>query len=153
MKLENRCLVPANIQNTWDLIMDIPRAATCVPGMQEITLDEDGKYQASLRVKVGPMGLTLAGSLQILEQSASGKEARFLIEASDRRVGGALRADLLMQLLEQGEDQTELVLNTDTTFIGKLGELGQPIIRRKANNTMQEFANNLSLKVNQSSSN
>ena len=49
MKLENRCLVPANIQNTWDLIMDIPRVATCVPGMQEITVDEDGNYQASLR--------------------------------------------------------------------------------------------------------
>ena len=100
MKLENRCLVPANIQNTWDLIMDIPRVATCVPGMQEITLDEDGNYQASLRVKVGPMGLTLSGSLQILEQDSSGKEARFLIEAADRRVGGAVRADLLMQLLQ-----------------------------------------------------
>ena len=149
MKLENRCLVPANIQNTWDLIMDIPRVATCVPGMQEISLGEDGNYQASLRVKVGPMGLTLSGSLRILEQDSSGKEARFLIEASDRRVGGALRADLLMQLLQQGEEQTEVVLNTDTTFIGKLGELGQPIIRRKANNTMQEFADNLSNKVKQ----
>ena len=150
MKLENRCLVPANIQNTWDLIMDIPRVATCVPGMQEIIVDEDGNYQASLKVKVGPMGLTLSGSLHIVEQDSSGKEARFLIEASDRRVGGALRADLVMQLVQQEEDQTEVVLNTDTTFIGKLGELGQPIIRRKANKTMQEFADNLSKKVNQS---
>ena len=150
MKLENRCLVPANIQNTWDLIMDIPRVATCVPGMQEITVDEDGNYQASLRVKVGPMGLTLSGSLHIVEQDSLGKEARFLIEASDRRVGGALRADLVMQLVQQEEGQTEVVLNTDTTFIGKLGELGQPIIRRKDNNTMQEFADNLSKKVNQS---
>ena len=136
MKLENRCLVPANIQNTWDLIMDIPRVATCVPGMQEITVDEDGNYQASLRVIVGPMGLTLSGSLHIVEQDSLGKEARFLIEASDRRVGGALRADLVMQLVQEEEDQTEVVLNTDTTFIGKLGELGQPIIRRKANNCL-----------------
>ncbi|GIT14106.1 MAG: hypothetical protein CM1200mP35_09260 [Chloroflexota bacterium] len=46
----------------------------------------------------------------------------------------------MMQLVQQEEGQTEVVLNTDTTFFGKLGELGQPIIRRKANNTMQEFA-------------
>jgi len=143
MKLENRCLVPADFQRTWDLIMDIPRAAACVPGMEEVVQEEDGSYRASMRVKVGPMGLTLAGTLQVLEQDPAKGEARFLIEASDRRVGGAVRADLLIQLRSEEENQTELVLNTDTTFIGRLGELGQPLIRRKANNTMQEFARNL----------
>ena len=143
MKLENRCLVPADMQRTWDLIMDIPRAAACVPGMEEVVQEEDGSYRASMRVKVGPMGLTLAGTLQVLEQDPAKGEARFLIEASDRRVGGAVRADLLIQLRSEEENQTELVLNTDTTFIGRLGELGQPLIRRKANNTMQEFARNL----------
>ncbi len=143
MKLENRCLVPADIQRTWDLIMDIPRAAACVPGMEAVVQEEDGSYRASMKVRVGPMGLTLAGTLQVLEQDPDKGEARFLIEASDRRVGGAVRADLLIQLRSEEGDQTELVLNTDTTFIGRLGELGQPLIRRKANNTMEEFARNL----------
>ena len=143
MKLENRCLVPADIQRTWDLLMDIPRVAACVPGMEEVVQEEDGSYKASMRVRVGPMGLTLAGTLQVLEQDPSKGEARFLIEASDRKVGGAVRADLLIQLRSDDGNQTELVLNTDTTFIGRLGELGQPLIRRKANNTMEEFARNL----------
>ncbi len=150
MKLENRCLVPADFQRTWDLIMDIPRAAACVPGMEEVVQQEDGSYRASMRVKVGPMGLTLAGTLQVLEQDPAKGEARFLIEASDRRVGGAVRADLLIQLRSEEENQTELVLNTDTTFIGRLGELGQPLIRRKANNTMQEFARNLAQQLSHS---
>ncbi len=143
MKLENRCLVPADIQRTWDLIMDIPRAAACVPGMEEVVQEEDGSYRASMRVRVGPMGLTLAGTLLVLEQDSAKGEARFLIEASDRKVGGAVRADLLIQLRSEDGNQTELVLNTDTTFIGRLGELGQPLIRRKANTTMEEFARNL----------
>ena len=143
MKLENRCLVPADMQRTWDLLMDIPRAAACVPGMEEVVQEEDGSYRASMRVRVGPMGLTLAGTLRVLEQDSTKGEARFLIEASDRKVGGAVRADLLIQLRSEEKNQTELVLNTDTTFIGRLGELGQPLIRRKANNTMQEFALNL----------
>ena len=149
MKLENRCLVPADIQRTWDLIMDIPRAAACVPGMEEVVQEEDGSYKASMRVRVGPMGLTLAGTLQVLEQDPSKAEARFLIEASDRKVGGAVRADLLIQLRSDEGNQTELVFNTDTTFIGRLGELGQPLIRRKANNTMQEFAHNLAQQLSQ----
>ncbi len=143
MKLENRCLVPADIQRTWELLMDIPRAAACVPGMEEVVQEEDGTYRASMRVRVGPMGLTLAGTLRVLEQDSAKGEARFLIEASDRKVGGAVRADLLIQLRSEEKNQTELVLNTDTTFIGRLGELGQPLIRRKANNTMQDFARNL----------
>ncbi len=143
MKLENRCLVPADIQRTWDLLMDIPRAAACVPGMEEVVQEADGSYRASMRVRVGPMGLTLAGTLRVLEQDSAKGEARFLIEASDRKVGGAVRADLLIQLRSDDGNQTELVLNTDTTFIGRLGELGQPLIRRKANNTMQDFARNL----------
>ena len=150
MKLENRCLVPANIQRTWDLLMDIPRVAACVPGMEEVVQEEDGSYRASMRVRVGPMGLTLAGTLQVLEQDPSKGEARFLIEASDRKVGGAVRADLLIQLQSDDGNQTELVLNTDTTFIGRLGELGQPLIRRKANNTMEEFARNLALQLSNS---
>lgn len=147
MKLENRCLVPADIQRTWELLMDIPRAAACVPGMEEVVQEEDGSYRASMRVRVGPMGLTLAGTLRVLEQDSAKGEARFLIEASDRKVGGAVRADLLIQLRSEDGNQTELVLNTDTTFIGRLGELGQPLIRRKANNTMQDFARNLAQKL------
>ena len=123
--------------------MDIPRVAACVPGMEEVVQEEDGSYRARMRVRVGPMGLTLAGTLQVLEQDPSKGEARFLIEASDRKVGGAVRADLIIHLRSEEGSQTELVLNTDTTFIGRLGELGQPLIRRKANNTMEEFARNL----------
>ncbi|MDV2480394.1 MAG: SRPBCC family protein [bacterium] len=149
MKLENRCLVPADIQRTWELLMDIPRAAACVPGMEEVVQEEDGSYRASMRVRVGPMGLTLAGTLRVLEQDSAKGEARFLIEASDRKVGGAVRADLLIQLRSEENNQTELVLNTDTTFIGRLGELGQPLIRRKANNTMQDFARNLAQQLSQ----
>ena len=150
MKLENRCLVPADIHRTWDLIMDIPRVAACLPGMEEVIQEEDGSYNASMRVKVGPMSFTFSGTLQVLEQNSAKGEARFLIEASDRKVGGAVRSDLLMQLLSPAENQTELVLNTNTTFIGKLGELGQPLIRRKASNTMEEFARNLAQQLNHS---
>jgi hypothetical protein len=37
-----------------------------------------------------------------------------------------------------------LEIVADTTFMGRLGELGQPIIRRKARNTLEDFSKNLS---------
>ena len=40
-------------------------------------------------------------------------------------------------------EETELSLSSDLTFMGKLGEMGQPLIRKKAESTMEEFARNL----------
>ena len=50
-----------------------------------------------------------------------------------------------MKLTAKSADETELEIVADTTFMGRLGELGQPIIRRKARNTLEEFAQNLSV--------
>jgi carbon monoxide dehydrogenase subunit G len=147
MKMENRCLVPADRDTAWTLVTDIPRAAACVPGVRDVTA-EDGRYRAVMQVRVGPISLNLAGTIQVLEQDEGKGEARFLVEASDRRVGGGVRTSISMQLSPQPDGQTELTIVSDTNFMGRLGELGQPIIRRKANATMQEFARNLAEEVN-----
>jgi uncharacterized protein len=147
MKLENRCLVPADKDTTWALVMDIPRAAVCVPGMEQVAAEGEDRFRATLRVRVGPMGLNLSGTVQVLERNEEKGEARFLVEASDRRVGGAVRSDLTMRLAPQSAHQTELTIISDTTFMGRLGELGQPIIRRKASATMEDFARNLARQI------
>ena len=147
MKLENRCLVPADRDTTWALVMDIPRVATCVPGIENVTVEEDDRFQAVMKVRVGPISLNLAGTIQVLERDEDKGEAHFLVEASDRRVGGAVRTNITMQLDAQADNQTELLIVSDTNFMGRLGELGQPIIRHKANTTMQDFARNLAQQV------
>ncbi|MDA0734197.1 MAG: SRPBCC family protein [Chloroflexi bacterium] len=147
MKLENRCLVPADRDTTWALVMDIPRVATCVPGIEDVTAEDEDRFQAVMKVRIGPISLNLAGTIQVLEQDEAKGEASFLVEASDRRVGGAVRTNITMQLAPQADNQTELIIVSDTNFMGRLGELGQPIIRRKANTTMQDFARNLAQQV------
>ncbi len=143
MRLENRCVVPADADATWELVTDIPRAAACVPGLKELTPDGEDRFRASIQARVGPMGLTLSGTILVLEQDREKGEARFQVDGSDRRLGGSLRAEMTIHLQAQTQSQTELLIVTDTTFMGKLGELGQPIINRKARSTMEEFARNL----------
>ena len=149
MKLENRCLVPADKDTTWALVMDIPRAAACVPGMLDVTPDGEGRYSAAMRVKVGPMTINLSGSVQLLEQDQEKGEARYLVEAADRRIGGSVRTYMTIALAPQADGQTELAISSDTAFMGRLGELGQPLIRRKASTTVEDFARNLAERVNE----
>ena len=143
MKLEIRSLVPASREATWALVMDIPRAAACIPGIKDVIPDGEGRYQATLHARVGPMGMTLSGTITVLSQDAESGEASFLVEANDRRVGGGVKTNLTMKVTAQSPNETELEIISDTTFMGRLGELGQPIIRRKARNTLEEFSRNL----------
>nr|MCS5658716.1 hypothetical protein [Dehalococcoidia bacterium] len=57
------------------------------------------------------------------------------------------RADLTMQVNSISPEETEMVIVSYTVFMGKIGELGQPIIRRKANSTLEDFARNLAKQV------
>ncbi|NQW22050.1 MAG: hypothetical protein HQ475_01245 [SAR202 cluster bacterium] len=144
MKLESRAIVPASREATWALVMDIPRAASCIPGVKEVTPDGEGGYQATLQARIGPMGMNLSGKITIVSQDADAGVASFLVEANDRRVGGGVKTDMTMRLTVKSPTETELEIISDTTFMGRLGELGQPIIRRKARNTLEEFSRNLS---------
>ena len=144
MKLEIRSVVPASREATWAVVMDIPKAAGCIPGIKDVTPDGEGHYQATLQARVGPMGMNLSGTITVLSQDADAGEAHFLVEANDRRVGGGVKTDMTMKVTAQSDDETELEIVSDTTFMGRLGELGQPIIRRKARNTLEEFSRNLS---------
>ena len=128
--------------------MDIPHAAFCVPGMEELVSDGDGLYQVRLQARVGPIGLTFSGTIQLVGQDPSQYEARFRVEGADRRVGGSFKSDMTLRLSPQSAGQTELAITADTTFMGKLGEFGQPVIRRKAGSTIEQFANNLAQQLN-----
>ena len=144
MKVEIVSVVPASREATWTLVMDIPKAATCIPGLKDITPDGEARYQATLQAKVGPMGMNLSGVITVLSQDAESGEAHFLVDAHDRRVGGGVKTNMSIKVTAKSPTETELEIVADTTFMGRLGELGQPLIRRKARNTLEEFSKNFS---------
>jgi carbon monoxide dehydrogenase subunit G len=66
-------------------------------------------------------------------------------DAADKRAGGAVKAIMSMAASETpgNPNSTELLMETDAQVMGRIGEFGQPIIRKKAEQTMNEFAKNL----------
>ena len=90
------------------------------------------------------MGLTLLGTITVLSQNDDAKEAEFLVQANDRRGGGGVKTNMTMKVTPKTSVESELEIRADTTFMGRLGELGQPLIRRKARNTLEDFTKNIS---------
>lgn len=143
MRLENSCVVPASREETWNFLTDVATAAMCVPGVADVAADGDNCYRGTLKARVGPMGINLSGTVRVEEQDPDEGRARYLVEASDRRLGGGVKTEMTVRLRSSSLTETEMVIETDTTFMGRLGELGQPVIRRKAQSTIEEFARNL----------
>ncbi len=67
MKFSQSALVPAGREPLWQLLMDIPRVATCLPGVEGVEQVDGETYQGTLKVRVGPISLSLQGKI-VLEE-------------------------------------------------------------------------------------
>ena len=63
-------------------------------------------------------------------------------EANDRRLGGGIRARMSLTLAP-AEVGTRMRIDTDLAVLGRIGEFGQPVIRKKADTLLGEFAANM----------
>ena len=147
MILDQKVVVPAPVDRVWEFVMDVPAVAGCVPGVESVDKVSEDEYLGALKVRVGPIGVRLEGKVNVVERNAEEHRAQMKVEAADRRIRGAVNAKSTMQLRALDEGSTELSVHTDAAVLGKLGEFGQAIMRRKADQIMKEFAENMSKQI------
>ena len=148
MLIEHRITVPAPPERVWAFMMDIPAVSRCVPGVDGVARIDDTIYSGVMSVRVGPIQIRLDGRVILAERDEPARQARMDLQAADKRVNGAVNAKMRMQLSPaEGGDKTNVEIRTDANVLGKLGEFGQAVIRKKADQIVQEFASNLSAAV------
>jgi carbon monoxide dehydrogenase subunit G len=143
LNFEHSATIAAPKAKVWDFLMDVPKVSQCVPGVQDVTPLDGDNYEGTLKVRVGPIGLSLTGKITMAERDQAAGRASMLAQATDRKVGGGVQAKMGMQLEELSANEVKLTITTDANVMGKLGEFGQPVIRKKAEQMMAEFTENV----------
>lgn len=144
MRFEHRSTVNAPRAVVWGFLMDVPRVARCVPGVETVEPLGEERYRGVLKVAVGPVRLLLAGEVAITSRDEAAGTAVLRATAADKGAGGAVSADMRMAVTDGATPGTSLLhIVTEAQVMGRIGEFGQPIIKRKADQTMNEFAANL----------
>ncbi|TAK08571.1 hypothetical protein EPO44_02445 [bacterium] len=143
MKFNQRAVIPVGREPLWDFLMDVPKVARSLPGVETVSQIDDTTYQGTLKVRVGPISLSLQGKIVVEQRDRGSWRAVLRAEASDRVAAGAVKGKTSMELKEVGPKETELLVETDVNILGKIGEFGQPIIRKKADQMLQEFVANI----------
>ena len=148
MLIDHRITVPAPPERVWAFMMDIPAVSRCVPGVDGVARLDDRTYSGVMSVRVGPIAVKLDGRVILAERDEAARQARMDLQAADKRVNGAVNAKMRMQLSPADDgNKTDVAIQTDANVMGKLGEFGQAVIRKKADQIVQQFATNLSAAV------
>ena len=143
MKFSQTAEIPVAREPLWNFLMDVPKVAKSLPGVESVSKIDETTYQGALTVRVGPIKLNLQGKIILEEQNKDAWRAALRAEAKDRMAAGAVNGKTVMNLKEISASMTELMVETDVNILGKIGEFGQPIIRKKADSMLKEFVENI----------
>ena len=139
MQFEKEVEILAPREKVWNYIWDVNRFIACVPGCKEAkTIEEGKKYSATMIEKVGPFKVEFPTSIEVLERQEL-THIRAQASGADNKIGSRMKLDLDVNLREQdGKTIVKFVAGVD--ILGKLAALGHGIIKRKADQVLDEFA-------------
>lgn len=137
MVVEEAFTVAAGRERVWAFLLDVPRAAACMPGLEAVTQTGDATYDARMKVKVGPLGAAFTLTVTIVEQTAP-ELVRASVRGKDK--GGSLvQAEVTTTLRPEG-DGTAVAYRMDVHLRGPLAKFGQTVVRDTAKKLSARFA-------------
>jgi uncharacterized protein len=143
MIVDQQVTIPAPVDRVWEFMMDIPAVSRCVPGVDAFEKIDEDTYEGALKIKVGPIGVRLQGRVVVVERDRDNLTSVMNVSAAEKRIASTVSAKAQMKLVPKGDQETELNIHTEASIMGKLGEFGQAVMRRKADQVIAEFARNM----------
>ena len=139
MQFEKEVEILAPQEKVWNFIWDVDRFIACVPGCKEAkTLEEGKRYSATMVEKIGPFRVEFPTTIEVLERQDL-THIRAQASGADNKVGSRMKIELDVHLRAQ-DDKTVLSFVANVDVLGKLAALGHGIIKRKADQVLDEFA-------------
>ena len=146
MEIRNTFAVEAPPERVYDALVDLERVGPSIPGATIGAAHEDGSHPAQIAVKLGPMRMTYAGTVRIVEQDAGTRRAVLAADVKESRGQGSARATMTMQVA--GDAQGASVDSvTHVQMTGRAAQMGRGIIEDVAGRMVQQMADNLSAQL------
>jgi carbon monoxide dehydrogenase subunit G len=140
MKFQGNLLIARPIEKVWEFLWDIEKLSKCIPGCQAVkTVKERERYELSVKDSVGPITvqLELLADVKKLEPL---KRIEIVMQGKDK--AGGVRQTMALALASR-ENDTQVDFETDVNVFGRLGTLGYPFVKKKAEAVIKEFGENV----------
>jgi carbon monoxide dehydrogenase subunit G len=143
MKLEQSFEVEAPLEEVWAALIDVERVAPCLPGAAITARNDDGTYDGSFSVRIGPTSASYSGKLRMREIDEDAHRATMHAQGSDRRGQGGAEATIVSTLSDLG-GRTRVEVSTDYRITGRLARFGRGgMIEDISERLLRQFAQSL----------
>ena len=146
MIIEGTLTVPAGREDTWRHLSDLSALAPLLPGCEAIEPAGEDAFRVVAQAKVGPIKARLAGTLTRLEARPP-ESMRLRVEGRDGLTASHVRAAIGFTLSALGDDRTEVHYSADVLISGRLGTIGQGIMRETVAAMLEEFVRRLTARI------
>ncbi|MCL5961116.1 MAG: SRPBCC domain-containing protein [Chloroflexi bacterium] len=139
MLIEKTLVLPAPIQKVWDTVMDIEAVANCFPGVESVEMIDEKTYRSVVKSKVAY--ITAAFDLTtIITAIEPPIRLETQSEGKDKGLAGRMTQKQVLELKAISPEETEAVYKAEVSISGRLATFGQKIIRAKADQMADQFA-------------
>jgi carbon monoxide dehydrogenase subunit G len=138
MQLEHTFTVPVPVAQAWEVLLDVERIAPCMPGATVEAFDGE-TIDGKVKVKVGPLQVTYAGTAKFVEKDAGARRAVIDARAKEAR-GTGTAAATITAVLTESDSSTDVVVTTDLQITGKPAQFGRGVMVEVGNKLLGKFA-------------
>ena len=138
MKFTGELTVKAPRERVYQAVRDARFFASCVEGVQDLQEIAPDTYSAVFATKVAYMNFKFKVTVEVVS-AVEPREIAAKVEGAPLGIVGRLTATSLTTLTEAG-DGTRIAYEVEAALTGKLGSLGQPVLRSKAKDMERQFA-------------
>jgi carbon monoxide dehydrogenase subunit G len=137
MKFAGNLTITRPVEAVWEFLWDVEKLSRCIPGCQSVkTIKEREKYELRIKDSVGPITVQF-DMLADVKKLDPLKRIEIAMEGKDFKAGG-VRQTMALALTPKG-NETEIGFETDVNVFGRLGTLGYPFVKKKAESVIKEF--------------
>jgi len=122
----------------WEAILDLDRLIPCVQGGKVVERTSPTAAKAEIKVKMGAMSMTFAGTVEVVEQDDAAHRA--LLKVKSREVGGQghANADVAIDLNDGGG-----TIHTAAQITGKAASMGEGVVVSVLDGLIKDFTQRL----------
>lgn len=138
MRTSSSFIIPAAPHEVFDRFLDQDTLKSCIPGCHELERLDDSHYRGQLMNEVAHVRFNASFAAEIVELERP-RLVRAVLTGEDRRLGSSVKLTANLDVEPLGDEGSAVSYQMDLALWGKLGRLGEPIIRRRSAEVEREF--------------
>jgi carbon monoxide dehydrogenase subunit G len=130
------------VQKAWDFLIDINKFSTCLPGIDEVNQIDDKTFDGIISAAVGP----ISGKFNFRSTIVESKPPEQMVvrtEGMDSVTKSTVNADMTVDLRRVSDTASRMDYKADVKIKGRLGILGDMVLRATATLILEEFKKRL----------